>query len=180
MSDDNGVKPIVISAEQADLLGKAESMLQDPKVRGNFLGIMREKFPDVPIPEVDIPNQFKSVVEAQEKRIQEMEEKERKREIEARVEKGRAEALKVAGISPSDIEEIEKTMTEKGIADHVTAATYLSQSRQLAGGSTPEHGKPKNTEPNPFVDAREKFGGDIREWAKAEALKMGVPTFSAH
>lgn len=178
MSDEP--KTITITPEQADLLGKAEAMLQDSKVRGNFLGLMRDRFPEVPIPEVDISRGFQATIEAQEKRLQEMEAKEREREVQARVAQGRASALKVSGIAENDLPEIEKMMTEKGIADHVTAATYLSQSRQLAGGSVPAgEGKKKSTEPNPFVEAREKFGGDIREWSKAEALKIGVPRMFA-
>lgn len=173
-------EPIVISQEEKDLLDRSKGMLNDPAVRARFLGTMKEKFPDMPIPEVDVPAQFSKVIEAQEKRLQEMEAANRERETREKVKEARAKALAVPGITSGDIEEVEKIMVEQGIGSHETAAKFLAQSRQIAGGGTNEHEKQKKpAEPNAFAEAREKFGGDVHAWGKAEALRIGMPTFRA-
>lgn len=158
-----------ISAEQRQLLQNTEALLQDPETRSKFFGLVKAKNPTMVIPEVDVKTQLDAAIAVEraerEKLAQELRDERTRTEI-----KERRAGLKAKGMTDAEITEVEKTMHEKGIVSHDTAADYYMQSRQLAGGSTPD-GSSKKVVFDPLALAKEKFGGNIAAMGKSIALE---------
>jgi hypothetical protein len=155
-----------LTPERADLLKNAEALLGDPETRSAFLGLVKKKNPGMVIPEHDVKSQIEIAMSAEraarEKLEQEMRDERTRNEIEKR-------RLALAGRGV-DVAEVEKIMVEKGITSHDTAADFILQSRQIAGGSAgPGTAKPSPI--SPMKEAKEQFNGDIKAWGRAKALE---------
>jgi len=110
---------------------------------------------------------------AAEDRVQQLEAKLRQREVREELSK-RRNSLKEKGYAQSDeeIQEIEKLMTEKGIANHETAADYFRYMKQSAV-PTPGYPQPvmsrmdvKGYMKNPVGAARENAALALAELRK--------------
>lgn len=167
MTDENDTPQI--TPERIQFLEAAEALANDPEVRGDFFSLMKKQNPKLSIPEVDVRSQMQSALEQEREERAKLEQRVRDNETRDKIRADRAQALKESGLGEGDIDEIEKVMTEQGIANHVTAAKFVAQSRQLAGGSTTE-AKKNPPPPNPYAEAKENFGGNIRDWAKSTGL----------
>ena len=108
-----------------------------------------------------------------EQKVQQLEAKMRQQEVRQELNK-RRNALKEKGYAQSDeeIQEIEKLMTEKGIANHETAADYWRFMRQSAV-PTPGYPQPvmsrmdiKGYMKNPTGAARENAAAALAELRK--------------
>jgi vacuolar-type H+-ATPase subunit I/STV1 len=109
----------------SELAALSKRLSEDPATRKDFLRLTKKVHPDLPVPEIEMEEATNSRVSAAEKRVMELEAKLRQKEVKEELAK-RRNSLKEAGVARSedDIKEIEKIMTEKGIANHDTAAEY--------------------------------------------------------
>ena len=109
----------------SELAALSKRLSEDPATRKDFLRLTKKVHPDLPVPEIEMEEATNARVSAAEKRVMELEAKLRQKEVKEELAK-RRNSLKEAGVAQSeeDIKEIEKIMTEKGIANHETAADY--------------------------------------------------------
>lgn len=156
---------------EAEIMAKwSEGLLADPETRGSLFALVKQKYPDAAIPEFDVKNDVVNLLKAEREEREKLQKEFDKAQAEAKIIAERNKALAQTGLKEEDIPEIEKLMQEGSIYKYETAANYLKQSRQLASGSTTEGRKPE-PQVNPVAEAKEKFNGDIRAWAKAGALE---------
>lgn len=108
-----------------------DALLADPERKIEFQKLVKAKYPNVPIPEVDIPQQFEQHTEPLRKALAEAQaqvtEMKAQRESDARWG-----ALHEGGLPKADRPEVEKLMAEKGITSEETAAEHLRLQRQVA------------------------------------------------
>lgn len=116
-----------------ELAALSKRLSEDPKTRKSFLRLAREVNPDLPVPELEMEDVVNARASAAEKRVEDLEKQLRAREVREELSK-RRNRLKEQGLAQSDDEilEIEKLMTEKGIANHETAADYWRHMKQSA------------------------------------------------
>ena len=115
------------SAEEIEALANLALHLTTGKTRARALALTKELDPDASIPEIDIPNQFRGVLEKQAEELKAMQAKLEEQELRGRIEQRRQEL----GVSREELDRIEKAMVENKIADHKTAKTFLDmQARQ--------------------------------------------------
>jgi hypothetical protein len=117
----------------SELAALSKRLSEDPATRKDFLRLTKKVHPDLPVPEIEMEEATNARVSAAEKRVMELEAKLRQKEVKEELAK-RRNSLKEAGLvqSESDIKEIEKIMTEKGIANHETAADYWKWMKESA------------------------------------------------
>jgi hypothetical protein len=116
-----------------ELAALSKRLSEDPKTRKAFLRLTKEVHPDLPVPELDMEEAVNVRASAAEKRVEDLEKQLRSRDVREELAK-RRNKLKETGMAQSDDEilEIEKLMTEKGIANHETAADYWRHMKQAA------------------------------------------------
>jgi hypothetical protein len=144
-----------------ELAALSKRLSEDPATRKEFLRLTKKVYPDLPTPEIEMEeavNARASVAEL------------RQREVREELQK-RRDTLKQKGFAQSDEEilEIEKLMTEKGIANHETAADYWRHMKQAAR-PTPGYPQPvmsrmnlKDYMKNPIGAARENAAAALQE-----------------
>ena len=164
MSENNGLTP-----EQAALLKNTEALLSDPEARSQFFGLLKKKNPEMVIPEHDVQATVSAALAVERAEREKLAQEVRDERTRTAIKEQRS-VLRGKGLSDSDLVEVEKLMTEKGIVSHETAADYLLQSRQIAGGSAGP-GAVKTPPIDPVKEAKENFGGDIQAWGRAKALE---------
>lgn len=160
-----GMSPEAISG----LAMLAKGLSENPATRNDFLKMTKTANPGVSIPEIDIPNQINSKLEEERKKREELEAKILESEVRQTIRDRREGLMKSKGLTFDQIQEVEKMMTEKGIANHETAADFfLSQQRAAtptpSGGSSAMHAMPK-------PDLKD-FGGNIKQYAVQEARNV--------
>jgi len=116
-----------------ELAALSKRLSEDPATRKDFLRLTKRVHPDLPVPEIEMEEAVNQRASAAEQRVAQLEAKLKQREVRDELMK-RRNALKEKGYAQSDedILEIEKLMTEKGIANHETAADYWQKSRETA------------------------------------------------
>lgn len=156
-----------------ELAALSKRLAEDPATRKDYLKLAKKVMPDLPVPEIEMEEAVDKRASAAEHRVQQLEAKLRQREVREELTK-RRNALKEKGYvqSEEEIQEIEKLMTEKGIANHETAADYWRYMRQSAV-PTPGYPQPvmsrmdvKGYMKNPVGAARENAAAALAELRK--------------
>ena len=158
----------------SELAALSKRLSEDPATRKDFLRLTKKVHPDLPVPEIEMEEATNARVSAAEKRVMELEAKLRQKEVKEELAK-RRNSLKEAGLvqSESDIKEIEKIMTEKGIANHETAADYWKWMKESATPVSSGFPQPvmsrmdiKGYMKNPVGAARENAAAALAELRK--------------
>lgn len=154
----------------AELAALSKRLSEDPATRKEFLRLTKKVYPDLPTPEIEMEEAVNARASVAEQKVQQLEQKLRQREVREELQK-RRETLKQKGYAQSDedVLEIEKLMTEKGIANHETAADYWRHMKQAAR-PTPGYPQPvmsrmnlKDYMKNPIGAARENAAAALQE-----------------
>ncbi len=112
-----------------------DELYQDPKTRDQVLGIIKTKYPDVRIPELEVQDRVEKIEQKWEKRYEEREKTWQDREAKAaRLEA--IEQMKAKGVQETEVEEVEKLMVEAKIGDPATAAEVFVTRRAAAAPRT--------------------------------------------
>jgi len=146
-----------------------DELYQDPKTRDQVLGIIKTKYPDVRIPELEVQDRVEKIEQKWEKRYEEREKTWQEREAKAaRLEA--IEAMKAKGVQETEVEEVEKLMVEAKIGDPATAAEVFVTRRAAAAPRT----RPDFTFDLP--DQKELFGSPSqrKNWARKMAAQTLV------
>lgn len=147
----------------------AKGLTDDPKTRGRMLSLVKERDPGLNIPEIDLPQQFHTMLSEERGKREAIENKMREDDVRREVMQKRQE-IQSKGISASEVVEVEKLMTERGIVNHDTAAEfYLAQKKM--GEPTPPPGAAYQSLTLPVIDAK-PFGGNMRSWGKNQAAEL--------
>lgn len=158
-----------LSPEDLGLLKVAKELANDPATRANYLRLVKHKYPNQPIPELDVEARMEKFAEAPLKELAELKKSLIERDVREKIESERR-TLRDAGYSTEDVTAIEKLMTEKAIPSHATAAEHFRMTRQLA---TPTPSTLERTGTNTLPIDREavKKAGGIRKWGREEAYR---------
>lgn len=157
-----------------ELAALSKRLSEDPATRKQFLRLTKQVHPDLPVPEIEMEEAVNARASVAEQKVAQLEAKLKQREIKDELSK-RRNVLKEKGYVSSDDEilEIEKLMTEKGIANHETAADYWRHMKQSAvptpsGFPTPVMSKfdIKGYMKNPVGAARENAAAALAELRK--------------
>ena len=151
---------------KAEMAKLGHSLLTDPKTRKKMLRLVKEKNPEIPVPEVDMEDTLQQRLDSIEKTFKDRDEAERKRKADEKIESGR-KMFTEAGFEDKDREAIEKGMIEGAYPnDYQKALNLAKKERDLA--------KPTAIEPDLGVFTLPKFDGlqeNPREWGLREAHK---------
>jgi hypothetical protein len=155
--------------EIAALAELAMQLSSDPKTRQGFLHLSKQANPTANIPEVDIPMQFRQVLDRGQKRLEELEKQVQEDRLEKSIEAKRRALITAGKASTKDLDAIEKIMVEKHIPDHETAAEFYAL-QQKSAEPTPDITMQKNLKESvqPQMDLK-PFNGNINDWARATA-----------
>jgi hypothetical protein len=159
----------------SELAALSKRLSEDPATRKEFLRLTKRVHPDLPVPEIEMEDAVDRRVKAAEDQVAKLQAQLKQREVREELSK-RRNSLKEKGYvqSDDDILEIEKLMTEKGIANHETAADYWQKSRETAV-PTANNGFPqpvmsrfdiKGYMKNPVGAARENAAAALAELRK--------------
>jgi hypothetical protein len=123
-----------VSYEQRDQLAALMRELSDnPATRKEVLRLTKKIKPDLVIPELEIEETTTSAVSEARRELEELKAQMAQKRAEEDLEKRRNALLRSGKAkSDEDVEEIEKIMLEKKIADHDTAAEYWDWMKQSA------------------------------------------------
>ena len=156
-----------------ELAALSKRLSENPKTRKSFLRLAKEVNPDIPMPELEMEEMVNERTTAAEKRVTDLENQLRAQQVRDELNR-RRNKLKESGYvqTDDDILEIEKLMTEKGIANHETAADYWRHMKQAAV-PTPGYPQPvmsrmdvKGYMKNPVAAARENAAAALAELRK--------------
>jgi len=116
-----------------ELAALAQTLAENPETRKDFLRMTKKVKPDLPIPELDIEDYTHRAVSRSEDRVQALEAKLREKEAVEELQKRRQSLMKKGLISnESEVGDVEKIMSERGITNHETAAEYHQWMKQAA------------------------------------------------
>ena len=155
-------KVVLDLAQKGNLL---DEIWKDPDLRGVQGAIIKKKFPNVPIPEIDMPlamhSKFVKPLEDEVAKLRD----ERAQDVAQRaLDQERAAVIRRGVISEDDVEEVTKLQSDKGIAKFETAAEHLALQRRAA----PPRALPRGVE---VVDFKEWFKNPAGK-ARDEAHKV--------
>lgn len=141
---------------------------RDPKLRREFLRLVKATNPNAALPELEQDERLSAFTEAQEKRIAEMEAREKEREARAKWDALRAEPVKAGLVQAEEMEDLEKFMKENGYnsTQYMQAAKFRSMERQMAQPT------PADFQPKPVMADFKDFVKDPSGAARKTAYEM--------
>jgi hypothetical protein len=119
------------AAQIAQLAQTYKSLLDNPETRELALRMTKKVNPGVSIPEIDLKDAAAKAFKAQADRQDALEQQIRERDARDRINGERA-ALREQGFSASDVNAIEKIMTDEHIPSYATASKYYKAQQQVA------------------------------------------------
>ena len=147
----------------------AKGMLDNPATRERALRLHKEVRPDVNIPEIDLPHQFNTALAEERSKREALENRMREDDVRRDIEAKRS-AMIQKGIPADKVVDVERLMTERGIMNHDTAADFYLSQQKLATPTAPDIASRYHSQQLPVIDSK-PFGGSVKNWAKAEAMK---------
>jgi len=156
------------SVEEIQALAElADALQRNPKTRLGFLGLTKAANPEVAIPEIDIPANLRQAMAEPLAQLDALTKKQQERDLMDQIEARRREIRK-EGVTEAEVEQVEKLMVDKGIANHKTAVEHLRMSTRASEPTPfqPPGGLRKYD--RPVLDLK-SFNGDMRGWAFAQA-----------
>jgi len=116
-----------------ELAALAKQLAENPATRKDFLRMTKQVKPEMPIPELDIEDYTRKEVGKSNERVEHLEAKLRERDALDKLKERRQSLLRDGLVAnEEEIDEVEKVMLEKNIADHKTAAEYFAWMKQSA------------------------------------------------
>ena len=166
-----------VSLEARDELASlAQQLAENPETREQFLRMTKKVKPDLPIPELEMKEYTKRVVNQSEQRVQALEAKLRERDAVEELQKRRQSLMKKGLIAnESEVKDVEKIMLERGITNHETAAEFHQWMKQAAE-PTPSGYNPSAVKQfdlgkywkNPAGAARDEAANALRDLRKPQ------------
>lgn len=118
-----------VTEEQRLSLARAmQTLLNNPELARDTKKLLKKANPSLQFPDIDVEDKFEKFREEQGERDKKREEDDRVRRANENYEKLRGKVLE-KGFT---VEEVEKVMKDKGIANYDTAMEYIEAQRQLA------------------------------------------------
>jgi len=145
-----------------------DELYQDPKTRDETLRLIKAKYPDVRIPEIEVQDRVSQIEDKWEKRYEAREKVWQEREAkQSRAEA--IEAMTAKGVAPAEVEAVEKLMVEGKIGDPAVAAEVFVTRRAAAA----PRGAPQSFTFD-MPNQKELFGtpSQRKNWARREAARV--------
>lgn len=115
-----------------ELAGLALALSGNPKTRKNFLGLIKEANPNLPIPEIDEPARIAGELKERDDRFEKYVEEQNKKERERSLASERKSVIEEHNLSDEDIKKVEKIMTERRVFNYADAAKLYNLEREPA------------------------------------------------
>lgn len=115
----------------------AKSLGDNPETRQGMQKLMKQADPSLRIPEIDIPVQFQTQLEAERNERMALQKRLDDEALERRIREQR-QVIQSKGIPADKVGEVEALMVSKGIANHETAAEFYLAQQRMATPTAPE------------------------------------------
>lgn len=166
--------PVEVRDELAKL---ARDLSENPETRKDFLRLTKKARPNLPVPEIEIDERTNRALGEANDKVSKLEQKLMERDAQEALTQRRQKLIKDGKAADDDeVQQIERVMLDKKIADHDTAADYFRFMREAAKPAAPMYSSQvldsstrKGLTPywkNPTMAAREEAAkalGDIRK-----------------
>jgi hypothetical protein len=172
--------------ETRDELAKlARDLAENPATRKDFLRLTKKARPNLPVPQIEIEDQVRQELDAEREARTKLEARLQERDATDELSKRRRKLIDDGKAKDeSEVEQIEKVMLDKKIADHETAADYWNWMQQAAKPSAPVYQQQvldKNTRQglapywkNPIAAARDEAAVALNDLRKGNVRLAAV------
>lgn len=145
-----------------------ESIYNDPTLSKEAKRLIKKKYPNLPIPDLDIEDRVEArLADDRKKRDDEESAKKRKTEEDGWKEQ-RSRTQKEYGFTDEGMTDLEKMMVERNIGDYEVAATYHAARNPKPSAPTAQHGQPWRYQDN---DTFREIAKDPEAWGRGELMK---------
>lgn len=153
--------------ERRSVADFVESIYNDPTLNKDAKRLIKKKYPNIQIPDLDIEDKLESRFDADKKHREEESRKQRQKAEDERLKEERARVKKEYGFTDEAMKELEQFMIDKGVDDYDVAATYKAS-------KSPKASEPTND--NRFWDHDKQEGfaeiaKDPEKWGEKEILR---------
>lgn len=152
-----------------ELAATAKGLAENKDTRMGFLQLVKKGNPSMTIPEIDIPESVNAQLKEEREKREVLENKFREEDVRRAIQEKR-NTIMGKGIAASEVAEVEKLMTERGIVNHETAAEFYLAQKRIAT-PTPPAGRAYEPMTVPKLDAK-PFGGNMRSLGKSMAAEL--------
>lgn len=152
--------------QQVQTVRFIESIYNDPKLTRKAKALIKEKYPNLPIPDYDIEHNVESRLAKEREEREAEREAARRREEDEKFQKARADTQKKHGFTDEAMKKLEDMMVERNIGNYEDAAVLMAAR------------EPKTSEPT-YADNRFNFdkaqgfadiAKDPEAWGRREIL----------
>jgi len=152
-------------AQVADFV---ESIYNDPALTTEAKRLIKKKYPDMQIPDLDMEDRFNQRLDAEKKERDEAAKAKADADAETRFKELRAKTQKEYGFTDEGMKDLEKFMLEKNIGDYEVAASYRASKEPKPSDAT-DYGRDHfwhHTKQDGFAE----ISAAPEEWARKEIL----------
>lgn len=159
--------------EYAFLQGKrqiadfVESIYNDPQLSKEAKRLIKKKYPQLQIPDLDIEDRIEARLSAEKQQRDDAESSQRQEQENKRWQDQRQETQKRYGFTDEAMERLEKLMVDKNVGDYDVAASYVASKEPKPSEATFDTGQWRHSEQPGFAE----IAKDPEGWGRTEILK---------
>lgn len=144
-----------------------ESIYNDPALNAEAKALIKKKYPNINIPDLDIRNEVKSMLDADRQARETVEKEKRQQEEERQFTERRTATQQKYGFTDEAMKDLEKLMVERNVGDYEVAASFLAAQNPKPSDT----GFDDNRWNHAKQDGFKEIAADPEAWGRAEILK---------
>lgn len=144
-----------------------ESIYNDPTLNKEAKRLIKKKYPNIQIPDLDIEEKVESRFDAEKKQRDDAARLARQKEEDERLKTERARVQKEYGFTEEAMKELDQFMLDKGVDDYDVAATYKASKEPKASEPTNESRFWNHDKQEGFAEITR----DPEKWGEKEILR---------
>ena len=146
-----------------------ETIYNDPALSNEAKRLIKKKYPDMQIPDLDIEDKVNKRLDAEKKEREDAEARRANEEADKRFHDTRSRTQKDYGFTDEGMADLEKFMLEKNIGDYEVAASYRASKEPKQSDADADAGRDhfwNHSKQEGFAD----ISADPEKWARKEIL----------
>ena len=143
-----------------------ESIYNDPALNKEAKRLIKKKYPQLPIPDLDMEDKLEQRLSAEDQKKQRVEQEAKAKRDQEAWNSSRAKAKKEYSLTDEGLTDLEKWMEEHAVADHEVAASYRHSKNPPTSDVTYEQQYWRHDKQDNFKE----ISADPEAWARREIL----------
>lgn len=153
--------------QERNLLKFIRSVWDDPELNPEAKALVKRKYPNIQIPDLDIRNEVRGMIESDRAERQRIEDEKRQQEEDRKFDEARSSAQKKYGLTEDGMKDLEDFMVKNNVGSYDVAAGYRVAQNPKPSEATFDDQRWNHSKKEGFAE----IAKDPEAWGRGEIMR---------